>query len=153
MRRLLFAGSFDPFTLGHKSIVDRTLDLADETIIAIGMNEGKKTLFPLEFRLEYIRKIYADEPKVRITHYEGLTTDFAKEVGATCLLRGVRDCKDFEYERQIAEVNRQLTGIETLLVITEEKYACVSSSIVRELIRYGKDVSRFLPATIEMKKD
>ncbi len=153
MRRLLFAGSFDPFTLGHKSIVDRTLDLADETIIAIGMNEGKKTLFPLDFRLEYIRKIYADEPKVRITHYEGLTTDFAKEVGATCLLRGVRDCKDFEYERQIAEVNRQLTGIETLLVITEEKYACVSSSIVRELIRYGKDVSRFLPATIEMKKD
>lgn len=153
MRRLLFAGSFDPFTLGHKSIVDRTLDLADETIIAIGMNEGKKTLFPLDFRLEYIRKIYADEPKVRVTHYEGLTTDFAKEVGATCLLRGVRDCKDFEYERQIAEVNRQLTGIETLLVITEEKYACVSSSIVRELIRYGKDVSRFLPATIEMKKD
>ncbi len=152
MRRLLFAGSFDPFTLGHKSIVDRTLDLADETIIAIGMNEGKKTLFPLEFRLKYIRKIYADEPKVRVAHYEGLTTDFAKEVGATHLLRGVRDCKDFEYERQMADVNRQLTGIETLLVITEEKYACVSSSIVRELIHYGKDVSRFLPATIDIKK-
>ncbi len=153
MRRLLFAGSFDPFTLGHKSVVDRSLDLADETVIAIGTNEGKKSMFPLDFRLDYIRRIYADEPRVRVMSYGGLTVDFAREVGATCLLRGVRDCKDFEYERQIAEVNRQLTGIETLLLITEERYSCVSSSIVRELIHYGKDVSRFLPATIDIKKD
>ncbi len=153
MRRLLFAGSFDPFTLGHKSVVDRSLALADETVIAIGTNEGKKSMFPLDFRLDYIRRIYADEPRVRVMSYGGLTVDFAREVGATCLLRGVRDCKDFEYERQIAEVNRQLTGIETLLLITEERYSCVSSSIVRELIHYGKDVSRFLPATIDIKKD
>ncbi len=153
MRRLLFAGSFDPFTLGHKSVVDRSLCLADETVIAIGTNEGKKSMFPLDFRLDYIRRIYADEPRVRVMSYGGLTVDFALEVGATCLLRGVRDCKDFDYERQIAEVNRQLTGIETLLLITEERYSCVSSSIVRELIHYGKDVSRFLPATIDIKKD
>lgn len=151
MTRLLFAGSFDPFTLGHKSVVDRTLSLADEIIIAIGINEGKKTLFPLDFRVNYIKKIYADEPKVKVMHYEGLTTDFAQEVGASCLVRGVRDCKDFEYERQMADVNRQITGIETLLIVTEERYSGISSSIIRELIHYGKDVSRFLP--IDIKKE
>lgn len=142
----LFAGSFDPFTIGHKNIVDRALEsVADEVIIAIGYNNEKHGLFSLEERLQAIRKVYQDEARVRVDAYEGLTTDYAKRVGATFLLRGVRSVKDLEYERDIAEVNRRLTGIETVLLFTDAKYSCISSSIVRELISYHKDVKEFLP--------
>ncbi|MBO7593212.1 MAG: pantetheine-phosphate adenylyltransferase [Bacteroidaceae bacterium] len=142
----IFAGSFDPFTIGHKNIVDRALEsVADEVIIAIGINYEKKYMFSIEERLEAIRKTYQEEPRVRVETYEGLTTDFAKRVGASFLLRGVRSVKDYEFERNMAEVNHRLTGIETVLLFTDAKYSCVSSSIVRELISYHQDVKDFLP--------
>ncbi len=143
--KCLFPGSFDPFTLGHKSIVDRVLPMADEVVIAIGVNAGKKSMFSLEERVAQIQKVYANEPRVKVESYEGLTTDFAKNIGATVMVRGVRTAQDFEFERTLADVNRQLTGIETILLITEPQYSAISSSIVRELLSYGKDVKEFLP--------
>jgi len=143
--KCLFPGSFDPFTLGHKSIVDRILPMADEVVIAIGVNAGKKSMFSLEERMAQIQKVYANEPRVKVASYEGLTTDFAESVGATVMVRGVRTAQDFEFERTLADVNRQLTGIETILLITEPQYSAISSSVVRELLSYGKDVKDFLP--------
>ena len=143
--KCLFPGSFDPFTLGHKSIVDRTLQFAEEVVIAIGVNAGKKSMFSLEERMAQIQKIYADEPRVNVASYEGLTTDFAESIGATAMVRGVRTAQDFEFERMLADVNRKLTGIETILLITEPQYSAISSSVVRELLSYGKDVKDFLP--------
>ena len=148
MSKALFAGTFDPFTWGHKSLVDRTLAVADEIVIAIGVNPNKQTMFTLDQRLLYINKVFADNPRISVTYYEGLTVDFAQKIGADFLVRGVRYVKDFEYERQIADVNRQLSGIETILLFTEEQYANISSSIIRELISYGKDVNQFLPIPI-----
>ena len=142
----MFAGSFDPFTKGHKDIVDRALNgLADSVIIAIGINQDKHYMFSLGERLDAIRRIYRNYPRVCVEAYEGLTTDFAKRVGGSFLLRGVRSVKDYEFERDMAEVNHRLTGIETVLLFTDAKYSCVSSSIVRELISYHKDVKDFLP--------
>lgn len=143
--KCLFPGSFDPFTLGHKSIVDRTLQFAEEVVIAIGVNAGKKSMFSLEERIAQIQKVYADEPRVKVASYEGLTTDFAESIGATAMVRGVRTAQDFEFERMLADVNRKLTGIETILLITEPQYSAISSSVVRELLSYGKDVKDFLP--------
>ena len=144
----VFAGSFDPFTIGHKNIVDRALQsVADEVIVAIGINHEKKYMFSLEERLQAIQKAFQSEPKVRVESYEGLTTDYAKRVGASFLLRGVRSVKDYDFERDMAEVNHRLTGIETVLLFTDAQYSCVSSSIVRELISYHQDVKDFLPQT------
>ena len=144
----VFAGSFDPFTIGHKNIVDRALQsVADEVIVAIGINHEKKYMFSLEERLQAIQKAFQSEPRVRVESYEGLTTDYAKRVGASFLLRGVRSVKDYEFERDMAEVNHRLTGIETVLLFTDAQYSCVSSSIVRELISYHQDVKDFLPQT------
>ncbi len=149
MKRIaVFAGSFDPFTIGHKNIVDRALQsVADEVIVAIGINHEKKYMFSLEERLQAIQKAFQSEPRVRVESYEGLTTDYAKRVGASFLLRGVRSVKDYEFERDMAEVNHRLTGIETVLLFTDAQYSCVSSSIVRELISYHQDVKDFLPQT------
>lgn len=144
--KALFAGSFDPFTRGHQSIVDRTLSsVADEVIVAVGVNYVKKSLFSVEERVSAIEKVYANEPRVKVLCYEGLTTDFAKTVGADFLVRGVRSASDFEFERNIADVNKRLSGIETILLFTEPELSCVSSSVVRELLSYGKDVKDFLP--------
>ena len=147
MKRIaLFPGSFDPFTKGHKNIVERTLQsLADEVIIAVGKNAEKKGAQTVEQRIETIQKIFEGEGRVRVVAYEGLTIDFAKSVNADFIVRGVRNVKDFEYEREIADVNRQLSGIESVLLYTQPEYASISSSIVRELMSYGKDVSEFLP--------
>ena len=142
----IFPGSFDPFTIGHKNIVDRALEsVTDEVIVAIGINYEKKYMFSLEERLQAIREVYKDEPRVRVESYEGLTTDFAKRVGGHFLLKGMRSVKDYEYERDMAEVNRRLTGIETVLLFTDAQYSSVSSSIVRELISYHQDVKDYLP--------
>ena len=144
-RTALFAGTFDPFTIGHYSIVKRALPMFDKIIIGIGTNSGKKCMFSVEERTKAIEKVFADETRVEVKVYNCLTMDFAKEVGASVLLRGVRSTKDFEYEREIADVNLRLGGIETVLLISEPKHTSTSSSIVRELITYGKDVSEFLP--------
>ena len=144
-RIALFPGTFDPFTLGHQSLVKRVLTCADAVVIAIGINEKKQTYYTLEQRVKAIRNLYADEPRVKVITYSGLTVDVAQQEGACFILRGVRSVIDFEYEKAIADVNRQLTGIETLLLFTEPAYAHISSSVVRELLHFGKDVSAFLP--------
>ena len=145
LKTALFAGSFDPFTKGHQSVVRRALTFVDQVIIGIGINIDKKSAFTLQERRAMIENAFADEPRVKVMEYDGLTTDFAQQVGATILLRGVRTCKDFEYEKEIAEVNRQLTGIETVILFAEDKFTNISSTIVRELIHYEKDVTEFLP--------
>ena len=146
----LFPGSFDPFTVGHKDIVDRALAMGAEVVIAIGVHPEKKGMFSIEERKAQIERIYHDEPRVTVCSYEGLTTDFAREVGATALLRSIRNVKDMEYERDMADVNRQLSGIDTVLLFASPEHAAVSSSIVRELLHYGKDVSKYLAVLLCM---
>ena len=151
MKRAIFPGTFDPFTLGHHSIVKRALAFMDEIIIGIGINEGKRCLMPVEKRLKSIRKLYADEPRVKVLTYSGLTVDFADEQGAGVILRGIRTVKDFEYEEGIADVNRRLSGIDTIFLFTEPELSAISSSVVRELLHFGKDVSMFLPEGLEIE--
>ena len=150
MRKAIFPGTFDPFTIGHFSVVKRALTFMDEVVIGIGVNDSKRTWFPVEKRLEMIRKLYADEPRIKVEAYSGLTIDFAKECGAQFIVRGIRTVRDFEYEETIADINRKLAGIETLLLFTEPELTSVSSTIVRELLQYGKDVSAFLPKGMQL---
>lgn len=145
MTKAIFPGTFDPFTIGHESIVRRALTFTDEVIIAIGINEQKHSLFPVEKREQMIRDLYKDEPRVKVMSYSNLTVDFAHEVGANTIIRGIRTVKDFEYEETIADINRKLTGIETIFLFTEPDLASINSSIVRELMKYGKDITQFLP--------
>ena len=144
-RIALFPGTFDPFTIGHQSLVSRGLALVDEIIISIGINDKKQTYFTLEKRMEAIRCLYKDEPRVKVMSYNSLTVDFAEEVGAEFIMRGIRTVNDFEYEKSIADVNRKLSGIETFILFTEPEHTHISSTIVRELLRYGRKVNEFLP--------
>lgn len=144
-RTALFAGSFDPFTKGHHALLLRALPMFDKIIVAIGTNSSKSCMFTLEERVAAIERLFADEGRIEVRTYGNLTMDFAKEMGANVLLRGVRNIKDFEYEREIADMNLRLGGIETMLLISEPEYSSISSSVVKELIRYGKDVSSLLP--------
>ena len=141
----LFPGTFDPFTIGHDALVRRALNIVDELYIAIGINTTKHTMLTLEERMGRIATLYKEEPRVHVVSYEGLTTDFAQSIGAKCIIRGVRSSIDFEYERNIADINRMLTGIDTVLLISEPQYAAISSSMVRELAHFGKDISAYLP--------
>ena len=141
----LFAGTFAPYTIGHHSIATRALAMFDKIIIAVGYNSQKGAQGDVAERVESIARIYVDEPRIEVAAYEGLTADFAKERGACCLLRGVRSVKDFEYERDLADLNREISGLETVILPCEPQYAAISSSAVRELMSYGKDVSKFLP--------
>ena len=145
MKRAIFPGSFDPFTIGHHDIVMRGLEIFDEIIIGIGRNYNKRETFPLEERLAAIQRIYDNELRVRVEVYDGLTVDFATEHNAQFILRGVRSTLDFEYERNIAEANKQLSGIETVLLYTRPEYAHISSTLVRDLHSHGKDISQYLP--------
>lgn len=144
-RTALFAGSFDPFTIGHSSIVGRGLKIFDEIVIAIGVNSSKQPWMPLEKRLEAIRTLYRNDNRIRVESFTGLTVDAARTFGANFLLRGVRTVADFEYERQMADINRNLSGIESVLIYALPELASVSSSMVRELARYGVDISPYLP--------
>ncbi len=145
IRTAVFPGSFNPFTNGHKSIVDRALDLFDNIIIAIGFNEHKEDSGDLHSRLETIRNIYKGNDAVSVESYSGLTVDFVKDKKADAILRGVRNMQDFEYERNLADVNREIAGIETVILIAEPQYGYISSSMVRELNNFGYDISRFIP--------
>ncbi len=145
MKRAIFPGTFDPFTIGHYSIVMRGLNLFDEIIIGIGVNQSKKTLFDMDNRVNMIRQAFKNEPRVSIETYDSLTIDFADAMGAKYILRGLRTVSDFEYEHTIANANRQLNGLETVLLFTETEYSFISSTVVRDLIRYGRDISGFLP--------
>ena len=145
MKTAIFPGSFDPFTIGHYDIVMRGLQLFDEIIIGIGRNASKQSYFPLDERIKTIQSVFAGEARVRVMVYEDLTINFAQAQNADCILRGVRSVQDFEYERNIADANKQLSGIETVLLYTQPEYAHISSSLVRELHSYGNDISTLLP--------
>ena len=145
MKRAIFPGSFDPFTIGHHDIVMRALNLFDEIIIGIGRNYNKREVFPIADRLAAIQRVYDNEPRVRVEVYDGLTVDFAAQHKAQFILRGVRSTLDFEYERNIAEANKQLSGIETVLLYTRPEYAHISSTLVRDLHSHNKDITPFLP--------
>lgn len=140
-RVAIFPGSFRPFTLGHADIVERGLALFDRIIIAIGINPDK----PFDANVAEIEKLYEHEPRVEVMKYSCLTTDFAAQQGAGFILRGVRSVKDFEYERDLADINRQLSGIESVILFSRPELAAISSSVVRELQSYGHDVSTFMP--------
>lgn len=148
----IFPGSFDPITRGHVSVVKRAIPLFDEIIIAIGINSSKQYMFLLEDRKFWIEAVFAKEPKVRVQTYSGLTVDFCKSVNANFILRGLRTAADFEFEKEIAQVNKMLeSGIETLFLLTEPEYAPISSSLVREVYRYGGDISSLIPAEIKIE--
>jgi len=146
-KKALFSGTFDPFTIGHHAIIKRALNFTDEIIIAIGINSDKKNLFSVEERAENIKKIYAEEKRIKVAHYDGLTIDFAKESGVDFILRGIRNINDFEYEKNMADINLKLSGIDTLFIFSEPEYSYISSSLVRELINYKKDISNLIPYT------
>lgn len=145
-RTALFAGSFNPFTIGHKSIVDRTLSLCDRVVIGLGANPDKPD-DSVDARIKAIERVYADDPRVTVERYSGLTVDFARECGADFMVRGVRSVADFEYERNLADVNLHISGIETLLLTALPELSYISSSMVRELASHGRDVTGYLPKT------
>ena len=151
-RIALYPGTFDPFTIGHRSIVERGLALFDKIIIAVGINDAKRCYKPTETRVRHIKAMMADEPRVEVTSYNGLTVDVAKEYGANFILRGVRTVADYEYERNLAYANRQISGIETVLLYTLPELQYVSSTMVRDLDRYGYDISQFV-SNSELLKD
>ncbi len=149
----LFPGSFDPFTIGHHSIVTRSLPLFDKIIIAVGFNTQKKALLTLDNRLRMISDVFAGNPKVEIKHYEGLTIDYCSKVNARYLLRGLRTAADFEYERAIGQMNKAMNpAIETVFLLTSPEYTFVNSTIVRDILFYGGDATKFLPNGVDIKK-
>ena len=149
-RIALFPGSFDPITLGHVDIIERAVPLFDEIKIAVGTNSAKKYLFPLQQRVEWIEQTFVHEPKISVITYEGLTVDFAREQGVQFLLRGLRNPADFEFEKAIAQANREMVpDLETVFLLTSARYAYISSSIVREVYNHGGDFQKFVPATVQ----
>lgn len=141
----IFAGSFDPFTIGHADIVRRTLPLFDRIVIGVGVNERKKYMYSSDIRVQRIAALYRDEPKIEVKAYSDLTVDFAQRENAKFIIKGVRSIKDFEYEREQADINRKIGGIDTVMLYAEPQYESISSSMVRELIHFGKDAAEFLP--------
>ncbi len=148
----VFPGTFDPFTLGHESVVNRAQVLFDKIYIAVGFNAKKDALFSLEDRKGFINQVFEENPKIEVVHFEGLTIEFCKSIGARYILRGLRTAADFEYERAIAQVNKAMyDGIETVFFLTMPEHTPINSSIVRDIVRHGGDVSRFIPAKMKLK--
>lgn len=148
----VFPGSFDPFTIGHEEIVKRALSMFDEIIIAVGANALKKSLYSVDTRKKMIGKVFKNEPRVMVKHYEGLTVDFCKKNGARFLLRGLRTAADFEFERAIAQVNKVMAPkIESVFILTIPEHSHINSTIVRDIIRSGGDASKFVPSSINLK--
>ncbi|MBW6502239.1 MAG: pantetheine-phosphate adenylyltransferase [Bacteroidales bacterium] len=149
----VFPGSFDPFTIGHEGIVRRALAVFDEIIVAVGANALKKSYYPLSVRKEMISRVFLDEPRIKVDHYEGLTVDYCRTNGAGFLLRGLRTAADFEFERAIAQVNKTMAPeIESVFILTIPEHASVNSTIVRDIIRSGGDASRFVPSAIDLNE-
>ena len=147
----IFPGSFDPITNGHVDIVKRALPLFDQLIIAIGVNTQKKYLFSLEQRKKWIREVFADEPKVVVDSYEGLTVNFCVKKKANYIIRGIRSAADFDYEKTISQLNHIVGhNLETVFLISQPAYSHISSTIVREIIKGGGDASPFLPEQINL---
>jgi pantetheine-phosphate adenylyltransferase len=148
MKRAVFPGSFDPLTLGHKDIIDRGIPLFDEIIIAIGTNSTKKYMFNLEQRRSFIEKTFADQPKIKVDTYEGLTIDYCKKINSQYILRGLRNPADFEFEKAIAHTNRKMSKIETVFLLTSVSTSYISSSIVRDILQNKGDVSVLVPKAV-----
>jgi len=152
-RIAIFPGSFDPFTVGHESVVRRAMPMFDKIIIMIGYNSNKEPFFPLEKRIRWINQVFKDDPNIEVKTHEGLTVDFCKKVNARYILRGIRTSSDFEYERAIAQVNKQMfPEIESVFLLTLPEHTPVNSSIVRDIILHGGDASRFLPKSLDIKE-
>ncbi len=148
----VFPGSFDPFTVGHESVVRRSVHLFDQLIVAVGINTGKRALLSVESRVAMINDIFHDMEKVSADAFEGLTVDFCKKVNANYMVRGIRTAADFEYERAIAQVNkRMLPDVESIFLLTSPEHTPVNSTIIRDIIRNRGDASQFLPEGIDIK--
>lgn len=145
MKTAVFPGSFDPFTLGHANLVERALRIFDQVIIAVGYNVAKPSWIPVNERVRAVQELYQTELRVQVMSYNNLTVDFAKENNAGFILRGVRTMQDYEYELQMADINRMLDGIETVVLFTDSALSSISSSMVRELHHFGRDMSQYLP--------
>jgi len=150
MKRAIFPGSFDPITMGHVDIIRRSLPLFDELIIAIGVNSTKKYMFSLGQRKAFIEATFADEPKIKVDTYEGLTVDYCEEIEANFILRGLRNPADFEFEKTITQVNRRLSNIETVFLLTSAETSFISSSTVREVIHFKGDYSSMVPSAVRL---
>ena len=150
MKRALFPGSFDPITLGHFDIIRRALALFDEIVVAIGVNGDKNYMFTVEQRKEFIEKAFADEPKVKVSTYQGLTVDYCREIDAQFILRGLRNPADFEFEKAIAHTNRTLSKIDTVFLLTAARTSLISSSIVRDVIRNNGDYTVLVPESVRV---
>jgi pantetheine-phosphate adenylyltransferase len=149
----IFPGSFDPFTIGHESILRRAIPMFDKIVIMIGYNANKKSFFPIEKRLKWINQVFKDEEKVEVQTYGGLTVDFCKETGARYILRGLRTSSDFEYERAIAQMNKKMhPEIETVFLLTLPEHTPVNATIIRDIIFHGGDASMFLPKGLDMEE-
>jgi len=147
----VFPGSFDPVTRGHQNIVERASIIFDEVIVAIGVNSSKASLFTLDQRLAWLKKVFQDNPKVQVVSYQGLTVDYCKTVGSNFLIRGVRNISDFEYEKTIAQMTKYMDeGLETVILFTDPEYAAINSTVVREIIRNKGNVARFVPTAIDV---
>jgi pantetheine-phosphate adenylyltransferase len=151
MKRAIFPGSFDPITLGHTDIINRALPLFDEIIIAVGINADKKYMFSLKDRLSFIKGHYINIPKIKVETYSGLTIDFCAKINADFILRGLRNPADFEFEKAIAQTNRKLSKIETVFLLTSSDTSFISSSIVRDVLRNGGDISSLVPKSVSKK--
>jgi pantetheine-phosphate adenylyltransferase len=146
MKTALFPGSFDPVTIAHVDILNRSMSLFDKVIIGIGRNSTKQPMLDLETRIKILQSVFKDEPKVEVLTYEGLTVDFCRETGAQYLLRGIRTVSDFEYEKAIAQMNHALEpAIESIFILSNPGYSSISSTIVRDILRHKGDVSKFIP--------
>ena len=152
-RIALFPGSFDPFTIGHESIVRRSLSLFDHVIVAVGQNSTKANLFSLEQRVSWIKEVFADTDKVSVSSYSGLTVDYCKEVNARFILRGLRTSADFGFERGIGQVNKALLpSVETVFILALPEHSAISSTIIRDIIRNGGNASQFVPDVIKFSE-
>ncbi len=151
MKRAIFPGSFDPITLGHYDIIKRGVTLFDEVIVAIGINADKKYMFTVDERKKFIEDTFADEPKIKVMTYEGLTVDFCKKIDVEFILRGLRNPADFEFEKAIAHTNRDLAPIETVFLLTSANTSYISSSIVRDVIRNHGDYTKLVPKSVRIK--
>ena len=145
MKTAVFSGSFDPFTIGHKNILDRALPLFDKVVVGVGINEAKSYMLSTEERIAAIKALYQNDPRVEVEGYSDFTTDFAQRHNATYIIKGIRSVKDMEYERDQADINRRLTGIDTIFFFCEPQLAAISSSLVREFKHFNKDISQFMP--------
>lgn len=145
MKTGLYTGTFDPFTTGHQNIVERTMPLFDRLVIAVAVNERKHTEEEINQRVKDIQLLYANEPRIKVVPYSDLTVDLAHREHAKYIVRGVRNLRDFEYEREQADINKKLGGVETILLFSEPQLGIVSSSLVRELRHFGHDAHEFLP--------